>query len=47
MELLLSFMDQLVGTLVTAPQKVQPPLLSHIQTLIASVKQSAFGELLE
>uniref|UniRef100_A0A1I7WVH9 FAT domain-containing protein n=1 Tax=Heterorhabditis bacteriophora TaxID=37862 RepID=A0A1I7WVH9_HETBA len=42
-ELLLSLVEQLSGTLVTAPPRVQPPLLKTIQDLLSTIKESEFG----
>ncbi|KAK6729296.1 hypothetical protein RB195_006380 [Necator americanus] len=43
LELLLSFVEHLAGTLVTAPSCIQSPLLLSIQQLINTIKASEFG----
>ncbi|EYB83538.1 hypothetical protein Y032_0333g2794 [Ancylostoma ceylanicum] len=43
LELLLSFVEHLAGTLVTAPTCIQSPLLVSIQQLINTIKTSEFG----
>ncbi|CAJ0592947.1 unnamed protein product [Cylicocyclus nassatus] len=43
LELLLSFVEHLAGTLVTAPLYIQPSLLVSVQQLINTIKGSEFG----
>nr|CDJ95025.1 Protein of unknown function DUF1981 domain containing protein [Haemonchus contortus] len=43
LELLLSFVEHLAGTLVTAPACLQSPLLFAIQQLINTIKDGEFG----
>lgn len=43
LELLLSFVEHLSGTLITAPSSLQSPLLLSIQQLINAIKDSEFG----
>ncbi|KIH68168.1 hypothetical protein ANCDUO_01495 [Ancylostoma duodenale] len=45
LELLLSFVEHLAGTLVTAPNCIQSPLLVSIQQLINTIKTSEFGRI--
>ncbi|PAV60019.1 hypothetical protein WR25_18060 isoform L [Diploscapter pachys] len=42
-ELLLSLVEQLSGTLVTAPNSVQPPILASIHQLLTQITESELG----